>query len=61
MNEFFIFKFLTKNGKEEFTTIQDLLEDAEDLIDLRRIKAEEKDKPSISLKEAKKLLFRTSE
>ncbi|MGK7954805.1 MAG: type II toxin-antitoxin system Phd/YefM family antitoxin [Crocosphaera sp.] len=56
-------KFLTKNGKkefvvlpyEEFLKVQELLEDLEDLEDLRNAKEEEKDSPSYSLDEVKKM------
>ncbi|MBL1210376.1 type II toxin-antitoxin system Phd/YefM family antitoxin [Geminocystis sp. GBBB08] len=57
-------EFITKNGNkefavlpyEEFTKIQDLLEDLEDLQDLRKAKKEEENSPSISLSEVKKML-----
>ncbi len=57
-------EFLTKNGKkefvilsyEEFLEIQELLEDLEDLEDLKEAKEEEKDSPSHSLDEVKKIL-----
>ncbi len=50
-------EFLTKNGKkefavlpyEEFTALQELLADAEDLRDLRAAKQDERDTPSLSL------------
>ncbi len=50
-------EFLTKNGKkefavlpyEEFTALQELLADAEDLRDLRAAKQDERDAPSLSL------------
>ncbi len=50
-------EFLTKNGKkefavlpyEEFTALQELLADAEDLRDLRSAKRDERDAPSLSL------------
>ncbi|GBF80484.1 hypothetical protein AsFPU1_1885 [Aphanothece sacrum FPU1] len=56
-------EFLTKNGKkefavlsyEEFLKIQELLEDLEDLEDLSKAKDEEKDSPSYSLDEVKKM------
>lgn len=57
-------EFLVKNGKkefvvlpyEEFCTLQEYLEDIEDLIDLRTTKKQEANKPTISLKAAKKEL-----
>ncbi len=57
-------EFLTKNGQkefavlpyEEFLKIKDLLEDLEDLKDLREAKEEEKDSPSISLYNVRKIL-----
>jgi PHD/YefM family antitoxin component YafN of YafNO toxin-antitoxin module len=57
-------EFLKKNGKpefvilpyEEFLLLQELLEDLEDSQDLRQAKMDEKDKPSISLTEAKEML-----
>jgi hypothetical protein len=57
-------EFLTKNGQkefavlpyEEFLKIQELLEDLEDLKDLRVAKKEEKDSPSVSLSQVKKML-----
>lgn len=56
--------FLTKNGKkefavlsyEEFLKIKQLLEYLEDLEDLKEAKEEEKDSPSYSLDEVKKML-----
>ncbi|MDQ3650718.1 MAG: type II toxin-antitoxin system Phd/YefM family antitoxin [Acidobacteriota bacterium] len=50
-------EFLTKNGKkefavlpyEEFTALQELLADAEDLRDLRAAKQDERGTPSLSL------------
>ncbi len=50
-------EFLTKNGKkefavlpyEEFTALQELLADAEDLRDLRAAKQDERVTPSLSL------------
>lgn len=58
-------EFLTKNGQkefavlpyEEFLKIQELLEDLEDLRDLREAKQDEKDSPSVSLDEVKKMLL----
>jgi PHD/YefM family antitoxin component YafN of YafNO toxin-antitoxin module len=58
-------EFISKNGQkefavlpyEEFLQIQELLEDLEDLRDLREAKQEEKDKPSVSLDEVKKMLI----
>ena len=55
-------EFLTKESKkefvvlpyEEFVALQDLLDDAEDVLDLRAAKQEEKDKPSVSLDDVKK-------
>ena len=41
--------------------VKEALRDAEDLIDLRRIKAEEKDKPSLSWEEAHNELFKAEE
>lgn len=55
-------EFLKKDGKnefvvlpyEEFVAIQDLLSDAQDLIELRQAKAEEGDEPTVSLEEVRK-------
>jgi len=55
-------EFLTKDGKkefvvltyEEFVAIQELIEDAEDVLDLRAAKQEEKSKPSVPLEDVKK-------
>jgi len=55
-------EFLKKDGKnefvvlpyEEFLAIQDLLSDAQDLIELRQAKAEEGDEPTVSLEEVRK-------
>jgi PHD/YefM family antitoxin component YafN of YafNO toxin-antitoxin module len=55
-------EFLTKEGKkefvvlpyEEFVALQDLLDDAEDVLDLRAAKQEDKDKPSASIDDVKK-------
>ena len=41
---------------EEFVALQDLLDDAEDVLDLRAAKQEEKDKPSVSIDDVKKNL-----
>jgi PHD/YefM family antitoxin component YafN of YafNO toxin-antitoxin module len=57
-------EFITKNGKkefavipyEEFEALQELIADMEDSIDLRAAKAEEADRPSVSLAEVKKQL-----
>ena len=57
-------EYLNKNGKkefvvlpyEEFETLQELLENLEDLIDLRNAKLEDAHKPSISLAKVKKQL-----
>ena len=57
-------EFLTKDGKKEFAVIpyeeflqlQQVLEDIEDLKDLRLAEEEDKDSPDISLEEAKKIL-----
>ncbi len=57
-------EFLKKNGKvefvvlpyEEFLELQELLEDAEDVLVLRQAKQEETDKPTISLSELRKRL-----
>ena len=40
---------------EEFLKVKELLEDLEDLRDLREAKQEEKNSPSVSLAEVKKL------
>ncbi|MFH1108539.1 MAG: type II toxin-antitoxin system Phd/YefM family antitoxin [Planctomycetota bacterium] len=55
-------EFLKKDGKnefvvlpyDEFLAIQDLLSDAEDLIELRQAKAEEGDAPTVSLAEVRR-------
>ncbi len=55
-------EFLRKNGKpefvvlpyEEFVKIQELLEDAKDLLELRQAKQEEAGQPSFSLAEVRK-------
>ena len=57
-------EILKKNGKnefvvlpyEEFEAIQALLEDAEDVLELRRAKAEEADAPTIGLNEVRREL-----
>ena len=57
-------EFLTKNGKkefvvlpyEEFEALQEILLEAQDLIDLRAAKAAEGTKKSIPLRKAKKEL-----
>lgn len=57
-------EFLKKEGRnefvvlpyEEFVALQELLEDAEDVLDLRTAKQEEKDKPSVSIENVKKEL-----
>ncbi len=55
-------EFLTKNGEkqfavlsyQEFVALQEWLEDAEDLLDLRAAQKEEADAPTISLSEMEK-------
>ena len=55
-------EFLTKNGEkqfavlsyQEFVALQEWLEDAEDLLDLRAAKEAESDVPTISLSEIEK-------
>ena len=57
-------EFLTKNGKrefailpyEEFEALQEILWDAQDLVELRAAKTLEADEPKIPLEEAKKQL-----
>ena len=57
-------EFLKKEGRnefvvlpyEEFVALQELLEDAEDVLDLRTAKQEEKDKPSVTIENVKKAL-----
>lgn len=57
-------EFLKKEGRnefvvlpyEEFVALQELLEDAEDILVLRTAKQEEKDKPSVSIENVKKEL-----
>lgn len=54
-------QFVTKHGQrefvvlpyEEFVMLQELLADAEDLVDLRAAKAEAGDEPSLSLDEVR--------
>lgn len=55
-------EFVNKNGKEyvvlpyeEFAKIQELLADLKDLQDLRTIKKEERDSPSVSLDDVKQM------
>ena len=56
-------EFLTKNGQkefavipyEEFVKLQELLQDLEDIQDLRASKEEYKDQPNISFEEVKKM------
>lgn len=55
-------EFLTKNGEkqfavlsyQEFVALQEWLEDAEDLLNLRAAKEDELDAPTISLSEIEK-------
>ena len=57
-------EFLRKNGNpefavlpyEEFLLLQELLTELEDLQDLRQAKIDEKDAPTVSLAEAKRML-----
>ena len=57
-------EILSKHGKkefvvlpyEEFLALQELLDDVEDLLELRAAKREDEGKPRISLAEAKKEL-----
>lgn len=57
-------EFLSKNGKkefvilayEEFIALQELLEDVENLLDLRQAKREEVSLPSVSLEAVKQRL-----
>ena len=57
-------EILKKNGKdefvvlpyEEFTALKDLLDDYEDLLDLRAAKKQQEDDPSISLSQLKREL-----
>ena len=56
--------YIEKNGRaefvvlsiEEFQSLQDYLEDMEDLLDLRRAKTEEGDAPTVTLSELKQRL-----
>lgn len=56
-------EFLSKNGKrefvvlpyEEFVALQEQLENAEDVLDIRSAKKEELDQPGIGLNEVKKI------
>ena len=62
-------EFIKKNGKnefvvlpyEEFVTIQELLEDAEDLLLLEQAKREDRGKPGVSLEEMMKRFGLTAE
>ena len=57
-------EILSKNGKkefvvlpyEEFLALQELLDDVEDLLELRAAKREDDDEPTLSLADAKKEL-----
>ncbi|MGB3402467.1 MAG: type II toxin-antitoxin system Phd/YefM family antitoxin [Microcoleaceae cyanobacterium] len=56
-------EFFNRDGKqyvtlsyEEFSKIKDILEDFEDIQDLRTAKKEEKNSPSVSLEDVKKML-----
>lgn len=57
-------EFLKKNGRpefvvlpyEEFVQLQECLEEAEDLLELRRARAENAGEPGISLADAKRQL-----
>ena len=57
-------EILSKNGKkefvvlpyEEFLALQELLDDVEDLLDLRTAKREDDGKPTVSLADVKKEL-----
>ena len=57
-------EFITKNGKpqfavipyEEFIILKDLLENLEDLCDLRIAKQEESNQPTVSLSKVKQVL-----
>lgn len=59
-------EFLTKDGKrqfavlpyEEFLVLQELLDDMEDLMDLRAAKQDEIDRPTTSLADVKQSLDR---
>jgi len=56
--------FIKKDGQKmfavipyaEFITVQEVLQDYEDLISLRKAKEEEKNSPDVSLKQARSLL-----
>lgn len=58
-------EFISKNGQkefavlpyEEFLQIQELLEDLENIRDLREAKQEEKDSPSVYLDDIKNMLI----
>lgn len=58
-------QFVNKKGKKEFVILpyrefvelQKLLDDMEDLLDLRKARQKEKDAPTISLENAKKQLL----
>ncbi len=62
-------EFLKKNGKsefvvlpyEEFVTLQELLEDAEDLLLLQQAKREDQGKPGVSLEELMERFGMTAE
>ena len=62
-------EFLKKNGKnefvvlpyEEFVTIQELLEDAEDLLLLQQAKQEDEGKPGVPLEDVMKRFGITAE
>lgn len=57
-------QFITKNGKKEFAVIpykefaslQELIANVEDLMNLRAAKKEDGDRPSVPLTEVKKML-----
>ncbi|MEG4917453.1 type II toxin-antitoxin system prevent-host-death family antitoxin [Microcoleus sp. B7-D4] len=57
-------QFITKNGKkefavipyEEFASLQELIANVEDLMNLRAAKEEDADRPSVPLAEVKKML-----
>ncbi|MEG4589097.1 type II toxin-antitoxin system prevent-host-death family antitoxin [Microcoleus sp. MOSTC5] len=57
-------QFITKNGKkefavipyEEFASLQELIANVEDLMNLRAAKKEDGDRPSVPLAEVKKML-----
>ena len=62
-------EFLKKNGKnefvvlpyEEFVTIQELLEDAEDLLLLQQAKQEDEGKPGVAIEDVMKRFGITAE